>query len=269
MFWAKVARLGAEPNDRTAFALHYLADAGRGELSAMLASGCYRINMPEEGAMLAITALLARGASEDAARVVDAIAPYLDRLRFFPHPSSRAMTPVATVHVVTVGEARAKIRALSTPIEVLRMNESLTVWAPLTDRAVALLLETVNEGAPGSVVSADWRRRAEVLIADHTAARTAHRLCKRPHHPKRNLAILLQAAQRLVAPNTALSPRELASFAWLSQGILASTARPRRQSATRAAPNKHASPDCQRVASARRRWHRGSTRCRPTARSTR
>lgn len=203
------ARLGAQPQDRSARALHYLSDAGRSELSAMLASGCYRVDVPEEGALLAVVALLARGASEDAACVVDAIAPYLDRLRFYPKPSSRPIAPVATVHVATVGETREKIAAMETPIEVLRMNEALAVWTPLTDRAVELLLETVSDGVPCSVLLPDWRRRAEALIADHKAARGAHRLCKRPHSPKQNLAILIHAAKQLVAANAPLSPREI------------------------------------------------------------
>ena len=175
----------------------------------MLASGCFRIDVPEEGALLAVAALIARGASEDAARVVDAIAPYLDRLRFYPQPSSRSITPVETVHVSTVGEARTKIDALTTPIEVRRMNESLAVWAPMKQRAVALFLETVREDIPCRVVSSEWRERAEVLVADYAAARAAHRLCKRPHHPKQNLAILVRAAKQLVTSPDSLSAREI------------------------------------------------------------
>jgi hypothetical protein len=206
---ALAARLGVDVQGRRALSLHYLADASRAELRALLASGCYRMDVPEEGAMLVVAALLSRGAVERAADVVDAIAPYLYLLRFYPQPSTRPMEPVSTVHVETIGEARAKLEALETPMAVRRMNEALTVWAPLTDRAVALFRETVNGGAPCRQFADDWQDRAAVLLADHAAARAVHRLCAKPHDRKEKLAILVAAMTKLRANPAALSAREL------------------------------------------------------------
>lgn len=202
-------RLGIEPSDRLAFALHFLSDMGRAELHAMLASGCFRIDVPEEGALLSAVALLAHGASEQAAEVIEAIAPYFDRLRFYPQPETRPNAPVSTVHVATVGEMRAELARLDTPLEIQRMNEALTIWAPLTDRAVDLFLETVEDRTPCRIFPLDWHARAAVLLADHARARSAHRLCTKPHRPKENLAILMRALTRIAQEQAALSKREL------------------------------------------------------------
>lgn len=126
--------------------------------------------------MLAIAAPIARGETEAAAEVIDAIAPYLGRLRFHPQPSSRPIAAVSTVHVATIGETRATIARIETPIAVRRMNEALAVWLPLTDRAVDLFAETVVDGEACRAFPEGWKARAAALHADYEAASSRHRL---------------------------------------------------------------------------------------------
>src|SRR5689334_18383693 len=57
---ALAARLGARPGDRGPLNAYFLSSEGQGELREMLASGRYRVQLPEEGALLTLTWLLAR-----------------------------------------------------------------------------------------------------------------------------------------------------------------------------------------------------------------
>lgn len=171
------------PN-RQSIALHFLSDEGRAQLREQLASGLYRVDVPEEGALLAVVALADRGENERAAAILDAVTPFFDRLRFYPKPATRPVRAVTTVHVATIGETRKTLAEIETPLEIRRMHESLTVWAPLLDR----LVDFFQAGA---------RTGARELLTEYRATRKAHSLCK--HHRKDNLAILVRALETLDA----------------------------------------------------------------------
>lgn len=86
-----VAKLddGDKPND------YYLTMEGLMELDRMLETGCYRIPVPEHGALLMVAWLLDNGQMEEAGSLLQEIKPYFDRIRFYPdlantpHPSYR------------------------------------------------------------------------------------------------------------------------------------------------------------------------------------
>lgn len=77
--------------ERATLNLHFLGDEGRARLLDMLASGRYRVNVPEEGALLVVAWLLANGQGERAQAVLDEILPLADRLRFYPVPEFAAL----------------------------------------------------------------------------------------------------------------------------------------------------------------------------------
>src|SRR5207244_1885997 len=79
-------------SERGAINSHYLSEEGYRELQEMLASGCYRINVPEEGALLVAAWLMAHGENETARSLLDQIGPYLMRLRFYPVPHPLPLT---------------------------------------------------------------------------------------------------------------------------------------------------------------------------------
>ncbi len=200
---ALLARLGLPAAaGRLALNLHYLVSAEAGEL---LRSGRYRLETPEEGALLAVAWLRERGDVERASRVVTAIEPWLGTLRFFPAPAAPTAPPAGasqigprpaerppadTVHVRVqdLGKTRAELARERRQPRVEAMREAIEVWAPLADRAVALALETV-EGEPprldGGRVTGGWpcRRypegwaaRVAALLADHERLASQHRL---------------------------------------------------------------------------------------------
>jgi hypothetical protein len=165
-------------SERAAINTFYLGDTGRRELEAPLASGCYRVNVAEEGGLLVVAWLLAQGHADRASKVLDAIVPFFDRIRFYPTPDAEPIVETGLVSlssVPQVADAVAKIRA---PAPLLAMNEALLVWLPLYDRAVALWLETAKAGVPCQVWPDGFRERAAALVADHERARAEHTLCR-------------------------------------------------------------------------------------------
>lgn len=216
----EIQKLDAAPRpsqltDCAALNLYYLGDLGRPELAAMLANGHFRVAVPEEGALLIAAWLMERGEAERAAGLVETIAPFFDRLRFYPIPHPRPARAGTGVYVHTVGESIASLRAKRPQAAVERMNEAIEIWTPLYDRAVGLFLETVEgdmpalqtdssgqllRGPDGQPLVAggwpcrryppDWAPRARRLLADYAQVRAHHTLCGKPEKAKENFARL-------------------------------------------------------------------------------
>src|SRR6185437_779580 len=225
----------AHPGDeRRTLNLHYLSDAGRAELAQMLASGCYRIEVPEEGAMLAAAWLLDHGQPNQAGEILDAIMPFTNQLRFYPVPTSSPLTPSAVVKLRSTAETAGDLKALRPRPQIAKMNEALLVWAPLCDRAASLFLETVEGEAPrlrtdamGALVRredghpfidggwpckcypAGWADRARALLHHYATAREEHKLCGKPERAGETLAVLLGHLDRCSRDPTSLTGRDV------------------------------------------------------------
>lgn len=220
--------------ERAALNLHFLGDEGRAELSRMLASGCYRVQVPEEGALLAVTWLLDRGHAGRAQDVLDAVVPFMGRLRFYPVPDERPLVPSAVVKLQAASQVAEALGATRPRAQIARMNEALRVWAPLYDRAVALFLETVEGETPhlrtdetGALVRRPdgqpitgggwpckrypdgWADRARALLHEYEARRREHALCAKPEHFKENFTILRKHLAACVRDPQALTGRDV------------------------------------------------------------
>ena len=176
-------RLGVRPS-RAAANIHHV-DAP--EASELLASGRYRIEVPEEGALLVAAWLRERGEIEKAAQLVEHLAPWFETLRFFPAPSATPIELRETVRLQDVGTA---VEALDTGRRQARLDTQRAaelVWKPLRERAIALWIETVEGEVPrvvdgrvtGGAVARrfpeGWRAWVHALVADcrqETAAKT-------------------------------------------------------------------------------------------------
>lgn len=260
----------AAPREESARALlngYYLSEDGFAELRERLKTGCYRVEVPEEGALLVVAWLADHGHADEARAVLDAIAPMLSRLRFYPVPSERPLIPSAFVHVQTVKETVASLDAMPQRLEPLAQREALTVWNPLMDRAVALFLETVRGEVPAVAMGADgrplrradqswalsggwpcqvypdgWRERAQALLRDLAQLRARHRLCSQPESKKANLARLCGVLARCVADPRALDGREVGTVRMILAHVAAKRGLPgsERSQARRAADVQHA-----------------------------
>ncbi|MCP3140354.1 hypothetical protein [Pyxidicoccus xibeiensis] len=177
----------------------YLGDEGLEALRRMLHTGCYRVQVPEEGALLVVAWLLEHDEGDRARALLDVLAPFLPRLRFYPVPHARPRPVSALVRVQHVGALRKELANVRPPEALERQRESTQVWTPLYDRLVALWVETVREGVPGRHLTADFEARARVLLDDIDRALGAHPLCVWPRKPQLNFgrlhAVLKQVAR--------------------------------------------------------------------------
>jgi hypothetical protein len=205
-------RIGVTPTGaRTALNGHHLTREGLAELASQLESGNYRIDVPEEGALLAVRWLLARGEHVTAAALIETIEPFFDRLRFYPRPAEAPLAePTAGIGVpVLARSARSLAQGLAKKEpsgDVEAMREHYEVWAPLTDALVALVLDTVagdpprfvgegparavTGGIPFTRLPPDFEARRNALLAGVTVARARHRRCRRVHRDNELLGLL-------------------------------------------------------------------------------
>lgn len=226
---------GSDAQARAALNRYYLSDDGLAQLGDWLDSGRYDITVPEEGALLVLAWLLRNRRVDDAHALMEALAPWFARLRFYPAPRAQARDDGDTrVHVESVGRTMQALQAILPRRQIQAQQEALRVWVPLYDEAVGLLLETVAGDAPVAARQPDgswqrdaqgrfavsggwpcahypegWRARAESLLARHDAARLAHTLCGRPSREKHGIAPLVDGLRRCATDPASLSGREV------------------------------------------------------------
>ena len=137
----------------------FMANDGVATLEGMLDSGKYRVDQPENAALLVLVWLLRQGRVDDAGALFAEIAPYMDELRFYPHPTELPSTASSTVAAVTnVGVMRSALAemkrsnaakeasALSHRHNQARRQRAVAEgYAELQGDAVALLVATTGD----------------------------------------------------------------------------------------------------------------------------
>lgn len=224
---ALALRLGIPPGDGVRLALngYFLSEAGVSELQDRLKTGTFEVDVPEEGALPVMAWLLGRGEVARAREVLARIEPFLPRLCFYPRFVERPRRWGTRAHVQDVKSAIQSLEAIGPSQHILTQRETIRVWIPLYDEAVALLLETVEGEAPrfahgpgaGPVAPRPvvggwpcrrypdgWSRRAGAWLGRVAAARAAGTYSARASHRKSSLAQLLP----LIA-KCAVDPRSL------------------------------------------------------------
>lgn len=198
---ALMAELNIAPGENVRHQLNafFLSEPGIARLNAQLESGCYDINCPEEGALLAAAWLLTHGKADQARELIEHIAPWFGQLRFFPVPSPQARQLGTRLCLATVQDVIESLSMMVPKNALARQARAIRVRLPLYDRMVSLFLETV-EGAPPRIepdvsgawtdpvsrkfltaggwpcrhYAADWKVRAQELLGEvdrvHSAA---------------------------------------------------------------------------------------------------
>jgi hypothetical protein len=185
-------------NDRAVLNRYYLTDAGLTELCEMLATGTYRVNLPEEGALLVVAWLLQNGQVDRARSVLDTIAPFMDKLRFYPQPNPQPLKVTEKVHLQDAGTVAKDLRKVKTKVEIEKHREAVFVWSPLQDKMVALFLETYQDEWPCQQYPEGWMERARDVLKQYDRVKIQHKLCKKRRRHGGSFDILLTALHRCV-----------------------------------------------------------------------
>lgn len=155
-------RVGFERLDLNAW---HLTDEGLGSLQRRLSEGNYRIDVPEEAALPTIAWLVGQGRLDEARALIETIAPYFDRLRFFPSPSKGLPASAVVVEVFRAGEVAKRLSAVPAQKRLATQKKSIESRLPLYDAAVELFLATVEDSWPCRSYPDGWGQRAASLVA--------------------------------------------------------------------------------------------------------
>ena len=191
------ARAGVPAERRYLFA-HHLTHAGVAELEMLLDAGTYRIELPEDAALLTVAWLVRTGDRAGALELLDTMAPYADRLRFTPRTAVVAATPPGHVYRITAGQARTELSGRQEHREVEAQRETLAVWNSFADQVLGLWWSFLDGGELRVPLPDGWRGRAQAMLEQRERLARLHTRCAKHRRPKENLAILLRGLQLLL-----------------------------------------------------------------------
>lgn len=163
-------RSGFERLDLNAW---YLTDEGLDVLRSYLATGSYRVDVPEESALLSVAWLLDHRQVDEAWALIETITPFFDRLRFFPSPCAKPQSSSAQVHVFNVGDIRQRLLKLRAQPRLAVQKQVIEICLPLYDAAVSHFLLTYQDEWPCRVYPEGWPERAASLCTRFYGVRDA------------------------------------------------------------------------------------------------
>ncbi len=101
---ALASRVGIPPLRRLLFG-YFVSDAGLRELHALLDSGAYRVDIPEDAALLTMAWLLRAGDREAALDVLESRLTLAHKLRLAPKPAEPPTSPPDLVYRIAASES--------------------------------------------------------------------------------------------------------------------------------------------------------------------
>ncbi len=224
----------SESNARQKINGFFLTDEGLAQLQELLRTGLYDIELPEEGALLVVAWLVQKGLVDEARSLLEHIAPFFSRLRFYPIPAEAPRLSGSRVCLQDVRTTIESLKNIRTNQRLLAQKEAVTVWAPLYDRTVGLFLETVEGASPdlsrgpdGSVKPVldgrfpveggwpcsrypeGWVDKAKAVLLDYEEQRRKHQFCGKPDRAKDSFAQLRKYLQTCIRGPEKLTGRDV------------------------------------------------------------
>lgn len=226
--------LNVNAENRLALNRYFLSETGLNELLERLNQGTYDVTVPEEGALLAVAWLIDHGHGEMARELLDRLAPFFSRLRFYPEPTERPQRFGSRVYLQDVNATVESLRAIQPNQAIMAQKEAIEVWTPFYDELIGLFLDTV-EGTPPNLALGpygkrlprengkffveggwpcktfpnDWNRRAKDYLRRVELQRHKDTLSSKPRHRKSSLAQLVPYLSKCVADPASLSGRDV------------------------------------------------------------
>ncbi|WP_158588323.1 hypothetical protein [Galactobacter valiniphilus] len=189
------------PATRSAMNGWWLSESGMQVLVRLLGTGHYRLEHPEEGAFLAVAALLEDGDADAAWAILRELGPWMDRLRFSPREARDAQPLTGQTQRYTAAQTAQRLAHKRPQAQVEAQREAHGVWAPWEDRLVAFFEAWRNMPAE------EVRASAAVLVAEYERLALLHTLSRKHLRPGSTLA-RLNAAVASLASAGELTPRE-------------------------------------------------------------
>ena len=213
--------------DRSILNSFYLTERGFNELNEMILSGNYKINVPEEGALLVVAWLVKNGHPDLAQKITEEIAGYISSLRFYPAPATEStVQDDDSVFIQTVSQTVNNFTQIRQHSDLAAHRESVTVWNPLTDRAYELVRETMIDSWPCQQFPDGWKERAKQFQKDYSELAKKHTLCKKHQRVGESFDVLRTGIYRSLNHKADMSGREIGRIRKIMLGIEAKRGTP-------------------------------------------
>lgn len=128
--------------------LYFLSDEGMAELLEALHTGKYLASTPEENALLVVAYLIENDQAKKAKSVIEELLPLFGTLRFFPEPSTVRSLSASKLSIKTVDQVIGSLENVSQHEGALRQRTAFEVWTPLADRALVLMIDSIEGDLP-------------------------------------------------------------------------------------------------------------------------
>ncbi|EPH00411.1 hypothetical protein HMPREF1531_02523 [Propionibacterium sp. oral taxon 192 str. F0372] len=151
----RATRLGIEPTLANIF-FSWLTPEGLAELDRMLADGAYAVFLPEDGALLAVAALIRLGDEAAARQLLAKLEPFANQLHFTPIPAEPLPDRGSKVFRMTAGEVADALAKRQSRDALLAQKEAIEVWLPLPSSSPPT---TSPSQPPGGAASTATRKR--------------------------------------------------------------------------------------------------------------
>ncbi|MBP5942850.1 MULTISPECIES: hypothetical protein [unclassified Pseudomonas] len=147
----------------------HLTDEGVEALQKQLVNSDYRVDVPEEAALLYVAWLLGQQRTEDARKLIVSIAPFFEQLRFFPMASDGLPLAAAEVHIFDVGDIKKLLSKLPAQQRLAVQKHVVTTRLTLYDAAISLFLLTYEDDWPCQQYPEGWLEQANALNSQFDA----------------------------------------------------------------------------------------------------
>lgn len=141
----------------------HLTDEGVEALQKQLVNSNYRVDVPEEAALLSVAWLLGQQRTEEARKLIVSIAPFFEQLRFFPMASDGLPLAAAEVHIFDVGDIKKQLSKLPVQQRLAVQKHVVATRLTLYDAAISLFLLTYQDDWPCRQYPEGWLEQANTL----------------------------------------------------------------------------------------------------------
>ena len=210
---------------------YFLTTQGMAQLSRCLETCQYTLDLPEEGALLVVVALLKAGQDKAAQTLLAELQPYFAHLRFYPRPRKIPQYFGPALALQNVQETAAQLSNVKAQTGILAQREAVGVWGPLYDALLSLWLETVKGprpalatedcrpdaqgrwpvigGWPCQFYPGDWNERAQKLLYELEQAYRNAALCQKVRKKGQAFFTLYSALKKQLHDPQSLSGKEV------------------------------------------------------------
>lgn len=162
---------------------YHLSDDGLQRCREFLINNNYKIDVPEEGALLVICWLIDNGYHKASIEVLEEIGPYFSQLRFFPSETDVLELGSQKVFLQSAGQVSNSLRLIKPNNRVLKQKIRINVWNPFYDRMV-IHLSLLFKGSDVSVFnlitpSDDWKLKASGMVDEYKQLKSDHGISQR------------------------------------------------------------------------------------------